>query len=365
MEPNLDILKSHLLRFENFPFIILGDFNVKSRVWGQRDFDHRGSTLLSFCHLLHLTIENYPDSPPSYSSSRRDSWVDLLLTKNLSYNIALEVRDEIINSDHNLFFIEYSLLNTEFHSTSKINIKTIDWLSIKPKIHKIIVSNLDTNNLSIKELNSRLEDIQNQIFNSTAKKHSNIQPSNRSKRRSAIWWTREFQYARSRTRALRRLFQKERDPVLRNMKKVTFSKSQANYKKLILSTKRKKFKEFINSITSTNLFGNSFNIISKKKKRTNINPSTGNNFCIVDSATAILDHHFPWSNTPIAVLSSERQDDFLPISSSEKEACICEIIKEIYHTNRAWFLDLFNLLVSRGVFPETWKKARIVLLEKE
>ncbi|GIX70137.1 hypothetical protein CDAR_312671 [Caerostris darwini] len=124
MESNMDILKSPLLRFEELPFIILGDFNAKFRIWGQRDLDHRGSTLLSVCHLMDLTIENNPDSPPSYSSSRGDSCVDLLLTKNLSDNISMEVREEMLNSDHNMLYIEYSLHNTELHFTNKINIKT-------------------------------------------------------------------------------------------------------------------------------------------------------------------------------------------------------------------------------------------------
>ncbi|GIX95978.1 putative 115 kDa protein in type-1 retrotransposable element R1DM [Caerostris darwini] len=42
-----------------------------------------------------------------------------------------------------------------------------------------------------------------------------------------------------------------------------------------------------------------------------------------------------------------------------------EVIREIFIANKVWFKDLFNLLLGRGIFPDTWKTARIALIEKE
>ncbi|GIX87727.1 hypothetical protein CDAR_617131 [Caerostris darwini] len=86
------------------PIVLLGDFNAKSRVWGQRNLDERGSKLLTLCQQL------YPNSTPTYSSSRGDSWINLLISKNLDSALSLEISDLITNSDHNLLIIRH--LNT-------------------------------------------------------------------------------------------------------------------------------------------------------------------------------------------------------------------------------------------------------------
>ncbi|GIY79603.1 uncharacterized protein CDAR_57061 [Caerostris darwini] len=42
-----------------------------------------------------------------------------------------------------------------------------------------------------------------------------------------------------------------------------------------------------------------------------------------------------------------------------------ELIKEIFFANKKWFVELFNILVGRGIFPVLWKIARVVLIDKE
>ncbi|GIX79773.1 hypothetical protein CDAR_77431 [Caerostris darwini] len=121
MDDNLDILKNYILKYNNLPCIILGDLNAKSRVWGRRDLDERGSKVLSFCHLMDLNIENTPDMPPTYSSSRGDSWIDLVITRNIEQNFSLTVSDEITNSDHNMLFVQYSPPGTNATANNSLN----------------------------------------------------------------------------------------------------------------------------------------------------------------------------------------------------------------------------------------------------
>ncbi|GIX87716.1 uncharacterized protein CDAR_617071 [Caerostris darwini] len=78
IEENLNTLRPILNKYNDFPMIILGDFNAKSRVWGQRNLGDRGSKLLPFCNQQDLNIENSPDSLPSFTSTRGESWIDLL-----------------------------------------------------------------------------------------------------------------------------------------------------------------------------------------------------------------------------------------------------------------------------------------------
>ncbi|GIY37472.1 uncharacterized protein CDAR_458971 [Caerostris darwini] len=385
IDNSLELLKPLLLKYYNFPFIILGDFNAKSRLWGQRDLDERGSKLLHFCHSMDLNVENDPFSPPTFSSSRGDSWIDLLLTKNLSDEISLEVRDEITNSDHNMLFVNLLTANHSNNHSHKISLKNLNWWKLKANIHSIINSNLEIDQLSNSDINSFISNIQDQIFAAASSKPSTNHHLHHKKQKYAIWWTRELQSKRSFTRALRRLFQKETDPQLREIKKLNFKKHQALYKKLIITTKRTKFKDFINSISSNSLFGNNYNIFSNKKKRNMvskpiINSSGTLSTTIADTKLAILDFHFPWSNRLLTNLDLHSQTDFIPFTCHELEAIVNkikpnkavgvdglpgEVIREIFIANKVWFKDLFNLLLGRGIFPDTWKKARIALIEKE
>ncbi|GIY59838.1 hypothetical protein CDAR_299801 [Caerostris darwini] len=88
--------------------------------------------------------------------------------------------------------------------------------------------------------------------------------------RNSIWWTLELKTKRSKTRALRRQYQKEYEANNRQIKKEAFKKTQAENKKLIIKTKQTKFKEFIINITTSSCFGQIFKIITEKKKRAHI-----------------------------------------------------------------------------------------------
>ncbi|GIX87699.1 reverse transcriptase domain-containing protein [Caerostris darwini] len=352
IDHNLDTIRKFIIKFNHLPTIILGDFNAKSRIWGQRDLDDRGTKVIHFCNSLDLYIENNPNSPPTYSSNRGDSWIDLLITNNINDNITLEVRDDITNSDHNMLFINYQIVTQPNQSKDKISLNKINW-----------------------NASSLLAPTQ---------AAATLIATDR-KKRFAIWWTRELQTKKSFTRALRRLYQKEKDPSTREIKKLNYRKQQANYKKLILNTKRAKFKEFIDKITSSNLFGNTYKIFSNKKTRCNASKpilnsagSLTNN--IAEYRDAILEYHFPWSNRPNTYYYNYDTSDIIQFNSAEIESIIDrikpnkaagvdgipgEIIKEIFITNKSWFTKLFNSLLERGKFPSIWKIARIALIKKE
>ncbi|GIY73629.1 hypothetical protein CEXT_430541, partial [Caerostris extrusa] len=200
IENNLNLLRNILIENDNRPTIILGDFNAKSRVWGQRDLDERGSKLLSFCHQLDLNIENQPDTLPSFSSSRGNSWIDLLITRNLNAEVQMEILDEVTNSDHNLLNFSCSFRNSPTPSFNKIHINALSWLSLKANLHKIISKNLNFEHLNTIDLNEFIRNLQTRIKDVASKKCIiNQNPDNnnqRRKKKNAIWWTRELEIKR-------------------------------------------------------------------------------------------------------------------------------------------------------------------------
>ncbi|GIY68090.1 hypothetical protein CDAR_453051 [Caerostris darwini] len=368
IDVNLHCLIPYLNKFSDKHMIIFGDFNAKSRVWGRRNLEERGSKLLLFCHQHELNIENSPDSFPTFTSTRGESWIDLLLTKNITADLSLDILDEVTNSDHNLLVLQYPLTQTAPGKRKRIYLNANNWLSIKTAISGILDPNLDFALLSENEINSHIKDIQNKIFEASCSSY--IPRTNhlqRKKKNRAFWWTSELEIKRSKTRALRRLYQKERDQHSRQNKKLLYKKNLFEYKKLILNTKRAKFKDFINSITNNSLFGKNFNIITNKKKRSTIGnrlfkPDGTLSNSIEDSTTAILDFHFPWSSVSQPSTSHQNNSDFIPTTCQELEAIISrikpnkapgpdglpgEIVKEIFHANKIWFTS-FSITSCSG-----------------
>ncbi|GIX77315.1 hypothetical protein CDAR_276491 [Caerostris darwini] len=355
----LDVLGDFLFKFDHLRTFILGDFNAKSRFWGQRNLDCRARKLLVFCDIHELNIENQPDSLPTFSSSRGDSWIDLILTKNLNSEIDLEVLDEITNSDYNLLVFLGSIANYSQLNQRKISLGKLKWLDTKIAISKIMKDNIDIDKLSAGEINKLISNLQENIFESLCSKfkHSNKPTTENRKRKNTIWWTRELEIKRSRTRALRRLFQKDRNQQSRQKTPANYKKSLAEYKKLILFTKKTKFKEFINSITTSNIFGNNFNIFTNKKKKRSliskpIKNSVGSSSVNLTESTNILDFDFPWSNAASSTISISNSQDFIPLSCNEVEATVLnikpkkavgsdglpgEIIQEIFHSNKSFY----------------------------
>ncbi|GIY54776.1 uncharacterized protein CDAR_391101 [Caerostris darwini] len=330
----------------------MGDFNAKSPVWGKRREDKRGSHLINFCINNDIIIENSPDLPPTFDCSRGQSWIDLILSKNLNHDLALEVSDDISNSYHRLLQLTWEQEKIESTQKKGIKFNHSNWLDIKQAIFKIINNN---SHLELHSLQQQIDTIQKEIFDKTSYAPNNNRKPNK---RNTVWWTLELKIKRSKTRALRRLYKKESNDTIRNIKKEAFKKSQSEYKKLIIHTKTIKFKEFINKITTNNCFAS-----------------------IQESHEAILQFHFPLLDCREFLIDQNIPDsNFVAITIGELESVINnikpnkavgidgipgEVIKEIYLANPKWFLRLLNILLERGEFPRIWKIARVVLIPKE
>ncbi|GBN74619.1 hypothetical protein AVEN_262436-1 [Araneus ventricosus] len=81
IDPLLSELGKLLEQFKVKMIVIIGDFNVKSPAWSPVEQDKCGKTLLEFIYKLDIDIQNNPDSPPTFESSRGKSWIDLTRKK--------------------------------------------------------------------------------------------------------------------------------------------------------------------------------------------------------------------------------------------------------------------------------------------
>ncbi|GIY42376.1 uncharacterized protein CDAR_596021 [Caerostris darwini] len=160
------------------------------------------------------------------------------------------------------------------------------------------------------------------------KRKSLTRPPNKNRKphkRNAVCRTLELKIKRSKTRALRRLYKKESNDSIRNIKKEAFKKSQSEYKKLIIYTKTNKFKEFVNSITTNKCFGKNFDIISTKKNRAEalkpiLKQDGSSTTSIQETYEAILQFHFPLLDCrDFTIVHSTPDSNFVAIAIGELE----------------------------------------------
>ncbi|GIX80124.1 hypothetical protein CEXT_702821 [Caerostris extrusa] len=92
-----------------------------------------------------------------------------------------------------------------------VNISQVNWLKVKTSISNIINAHVTSDFTNVNTLISIIQkDILASFTPSSSKPHPN-------RTRGAVWWTKELQI-KSKTRALRRLYQKEQDATLERSK---------------------------------------------------------------------------------------------------------------------------------------------------
>ncbi|GBN98180.1 hypothetical protein AVEN_210529-1 [Araneus ventricosus] len=102
IESSIARLESICIRFLDKRVIIFGDFNAKSSAWSPRSTDERGRLVLEFVNKLDLFIENSCDSIATYSCEKGESWIDLVISKNIDRTMVnnWQVHNQITASDH-------------------------------------------------------------------------------------------------------------------------------------------------------------------------------------------------------------------------------------------------------------------------
>lgn len=386
-------LEDFLVRLENFclkfpahPLVLMGDFNAKSSAWSPRPTDDRGRILLEFIHRTDLYIENHPDSIPTYfSENKGESWIDLVLTKNLARTPVKSwtVREDINCSDHRLITFSLGEANRSTHSRTIWKLMNLTTTEFKIALRDLI-DEFKVEKFSKSNLDQLLRDFSSKLVTICRMCHKK---SNKKKSTSAIWWTSDLEIERKRVRAYRRRYQACPDQSHRLAGKIIFKKALSVFKSHIASAKVSGFRSFLDKLVEKNHLGDVKNIVKLDNIDFSISRILLANGESLTSYQECRDHilktHFPHSDE--APFLDDLDDDFQSVGQfpefniEEVECCIgsfkkdkapgedgfsMDIIAEIFFTDRAWFTEILNLCFRWGQFPECWKEARVVLIPK-
>ncbi|GBN53806.1 hypothetical protein AVEN_102874-1 [Araneus ventricosus] len=253
LESSIARLESICVRFVDKRVIILGDFNAKSSAWSPRPTDERGRLVLEFVNKLDFTIENRCDSIATYSCEKGESWIDLVISKNIDRSLVAnwQVHDQITASDHRLITYTLSESPRQVRRRTIWKLENLKILEFKSEMSKLVsyFSRIDLNKENLEEM---LTNFSIRVVKTCIKCRKNKSMARRS---NSVWWTQSLEIERSRVRALRRRFQACLEQVERSRKRIVFKGEFAKYKKKVLSAKTSSFRGFLEKLVNKNQLG--------------------------------------------------------------------------------------------------------------
>ncbi|GFW84231.1 retrovirus-related Pol polyprotein from type-1 retrotransposable element R1 [Trichonephila clavipes] len=207
------------------------------------------------------------------------------------------------------------------------------------------------------------------------------------------WWSVELFCMRKQLNAARRRYQRTKNSVLREVYEEIYFQIRIKYKFKLHENKMNSWKSFLTDITVQNVWKKIYTYgmktnFTKRLEISGIEVSSSNfTFLFEETIDAVLRKSFPCDpnshdNSQHRVLRSEAElvyesDDDVPFSRTEIDCVIDnlslnkspgsdrinnELIKKFHNCSPSVLLALFNTCLNLGVFPNTWKRAKIVLL---
>lgn len=368
------------------PYILLGDMNAHSPIWGSHLTDRRGKVFETILHNTNLVCLNDGSNTHITFATGTLSAIDLTFTTpNMSLDLEWETDKDCHNSDHFPIIIKFSTIRIPQSKRSNWIVKAADWNSFETSCEDITPS-------SINEFTSQVIEIaQNCIPKS----------SNVSHKRQVPWWNAEIATLIKTRKQMLRIF--EIHPTLIN--NINFKKARAKARQAVQEAKRVSWIAFIESInnntTPKDLYTN-INKIRGRYKTTSIPVISVNNISYTDqvevanfigqefqnaSSSSNYNQYFHKNihelnqllrNIPrIHVPTDESYNSIFTIDEFNFTLQLCkgsspgpdeihyDMIKHLPSEKKLVLLQLFNdIWTQKTSFPTVWQKATVIPILK-
>ncbi|KAJ8953314.1 hypothetical protein NQ318_012108 [Aromia moschata] len=219
------------------PFIINGDFNAHNVLWGSGHTDARGRMIETLIEEIDVVLLNTGDGTYLNSRSNNFSAIDLTLcSPQMATRLSWSVMRDVLYSDHHPILIEItSELNPTTNNSKRWRLHQANWFSYAENIH-LPPPNGDVNFLV------------NQISNTIIDTASECIPMSEGHRprKHVPWWNAEIREAVKEKKRTLNTF--KRCPTRENM--ILFKQSRARARRIIITSKRNSWREYVSSITS-------------------------------------------------------------------------------------------------------------------
>lgn len=368
----------------NSKYLIAGDFNARSTMWGYNWEDPRGSILTELLIFKNLNLYNDPESPPSFVKHSGVGWPDLTFG-NIPFNNLLDwnVSDDHHLSDHKLisFNLEHKIptIKSNRYHTKNGNF---------PKFKKELNTHLLKNNFSLKldsiENSSDLDHLTTQL-QSYFKLAADLSFRKRKINREVKfkWWGPELRTQRNKLSALIRKSKNLKLPeFIRMDAKAAINKQKAIYKRQILNSKRNAWIKFCSIPPTQNTYGSLYKLALSKSfspPRLLVDFEKNSLLSLQDKMIRLTKFLFPFNiqdlQKPELCFSSDSKKftkfelfSALKTLNVNKAPGIDNIdirmLRHFFSSNSTIFLKWVNTCLKFHYFPKPLKLGRVVYFNK-
>lgn len=371
-------------------FIAGGDFNAKHTQWGCRLVTTRGRELLK--SMRNNNLNHVSTAEPTYWPTDRSKTPDLLdfcIIKGISSKYIKATSCFDLSSDHSPVFIT---LSTEVLKTQKPLIlcnKSTNWIKFRHQISEVITYNVPLKTPS--EINDAVQQltvvIQEAAWSSTSTRISN------EKYEEIPIIVRDKIAAK---RKLRKIWQRSQAPGDKNK----LNRATRELKNLLINLKRQSIQDYLKDLSPSeasdySLFKATKKINQPQQQVSAIRLADGNWARTSEEKANAFAHHLsevfkpypaentteeelqlqhfietpfqmdlPLKNFTIGDVKSVIELEINPKKSPGFDLITGKILKELPEQALRVILFIFNAILRIGYFPEQWKVAKVILINK-
>lgn len=351
------------------PVVIAGDFNAWSTLWGSRETNTRGQNLLEALARLNVDLANVGN----VSTFRRNgvtSIIDITFCSPcLLGNMNWRVDEGHTHSDHQaLCYQVISGSSVEVRTTSR---NSLSWKTAnfnREVFAEALLREPVTLYLNCEDLNAVLT----RACDASMPRKAPLKKG----RPPVYWWSESIASLRAECLRSRRKYQRARTETQRESRKEVYKAAKATLSKAIKDSKKACFHNLCQE-TNTNPWGDAYRIVMARLKRgaTPIDRSPEMMSRIIQG---LFPQHerVPWPPTPYSLeIPAEESvitnEELLLAAGSLKsnkapgpDGIPNQVLKIAIQENPDMFRTTLQQCIDDGIFPDRWKRQKLVLLPK-
>lgn len=382
---NLDEFKTAVTEIENRisinsniskKFLIAGDLNAKSTVWGGKRTDSRGNHIIDTMCENNMVVVNNVASVPTFQGPRGDSYIDITvcsvaLIKQVS---KWQVLDEESLSDH-----KYITYQVEEDTKSKGKLEC----PVKKNGYILTVDGIENVLLEMEKIQHRNASWEAEEWDLQIKKccelHLKKKGTRCNDRTEIYWWNNTLTRLKTEVNKARRMWQhgkRIRDPNAEWIQDLghKYWEIKNKLKKEIISAKKTAWKDLMEDLNNDR-WGLGYKIVTKKIGCAKLNVKMA-----VSEVEGAIKKLFPRQPRIIWEMDSIQKEDpeglFTEIELQKSiltmknkkapgiDGVQCEVLKRIATETPQQTLNCLNFYWEKGMFPRRWKVTKLILLEK-